>query len=136
MTFYHQQVLKIKEQYFPKEYLYQQVIRAKQFIDAHFAGNIILNDMAGEAFYSKFHFIRLFKSIYGQTPHQYLTTVRINKAKQLLKAGIPVTEVCFSVGFDSASSFTGLFKKVTGVMPSSYFPPISPRAQKIAILKK
>jgi AraC-like DNA-binding protein len=120
MTFYHQQVLTIRGNVFPKEYLCNQVIRSKKFIDKNFATNISLNDIAGEAYYSKFHFLRLFKLIYGRTPHQYLTDVRIEKAKQLLRTGLPVSEVCFSVGFDSISSFKGLFKRYTSFTPASY----------------
>jgi AraC-like DNA-binding protein len=120
MTFYHQQVLIIRDRVFPKEYLCAQVMQAKRFIDHHFASNIVLDDIATEAFYSKFHFLRLFKMVYGKTPHQYLTLVRIEKAKQLLVTGMDISDVCFSVGFDSVSSFKGLFKRHTGVTPSSF----------------
>jgi AraC-like DNA-binding protein len=105
---------------FPKIYLYRRIIQAKLFIDKHFADNINLDNIAGEAFFSKFHFIRLFKNTYGKTPHQYLTSVRIDKAKQLLQTDISVRDVCFSVGFDSISSFTGLFKRITSWTPSVY----------------
>src|SRR4029079_16499650 len=98
MTYYHEQVLTIRNHVYPKEYLCAQVIQAKKFIDQHFDNNIALNDMATEAFYSKFHFLRLFKMIYGKTPHQYLTAVRIEKSKQLLKTGISVPHVCFTIG--------------------------------------
>jgi AraC-like DNA-binding protein len=120
MTFYHQQILSIRQNIFPKEYLCNQVIQSKKFIDKNFANNIGLNEIAGEAYYSKFHFLRLFKIIYGRTPHQYLTDVRIEKAKQLLRSGLPVSEVCFLVGFDSVSSFKGLFKRYNNLTPSRY----------------
>lgn len=58
--------------------------------------------------------------VYGKTPYQYLTSVRIEKAKLLLQTNISVTDVCFSVGFDSISSFTGLFKRITLKTPSVY----------------
>jgi AraC-like DNA-binding protein len=105
---------------FPKIYLYRRIVQAKLFIDAHFAGNVNLDDIADEACFSKFHFIRLFKKTYGKTPHQYLTWVRIEKAKLLLQADISIEDVCFSVGFDSVSSFTGLFKRTATVTPSGY----------------
>ena len=120
MTFYNEQIIKIKNEFYHKEYLYEQVIPAKQFIETHFSEAITLGDIAYEARFSKFHFMRLFKSIYGQTPHQYLTTVRIEKAKLLLQAGATITEACFSVGFDSVSSFKGLFKRCTNSTPGSY----------------
>jgi AraC-like DNA-binding protein len=109
----------INEQY-PKIYLYRRLVQAKLFIDAHYADNIDLSNIADEAYFSKFHFIRQFKSIYRKTPHQYLIFVRIEKSMELLKAGIPVTEVCYAVGFESVSSFSGLFKRVVGIAPSTY----------------
>ena len=87
------------EQYL-KVYLYKRIVQAKVFIDTSYADNINLDNISDEASFSKFHFIRLFKRIYGKTPHQYLTVVRIEKAKQLLQDK-PISEVCFSVGFDS-----------------------------------
>lgn len=89
-------------------------------MDSHYQEPIDLNAIAKEAFISKFHFIRLFKQIYGNTPHQYLTYVRVEKAKGFLKSDVSVAEVCYSVGFDSVSSFTGLFKKCVGKTPSVY----------------
>lgn len=119
MTYYEEQINKIKDS-MGKDYLYQQVILAKKFIDTHFAEDINLAQIAGKAFFSKFHFIRLFKTIYTQTPHQYLTSVRINNAKQLLKAGKKVEEVCYLVGFTSIGSFKVLFKRHTKRTPVFY----------------
>jgi AraC-like DNA-binding protein len=107
------------EQY-PKVYLYRRIVQAKLFIDSNYASNIDLDNIADEAYFSKFHFIRLFKKIYGKTPHQYLTVVRIEKAMQLLRTDIPVSDVCYSVGFESLSSFSGLFKLIVGLTPSAY----------------
>src|SRR6478609_6508435 len=100
----------IVEQY-QKIYLYKRIVRAKLFIDSHYAERIDLNNIASEAHFSKFHFIRLFKSVYGKTPHHYLTHVRLHHAKDLLTRNISTTVVALSVGFESVTSFTGLFKK-------------------------
>jgi len=105
---------------FPKYYLYKRIVQAKLFMDAHFGEAIDLDNIADEAYFSKFHFVRLFKSIYGKTPHQYLIHVRIDKAKECLQKGLPVTETVFRIGFDSVSSFTGLFRKYTGTTPSAW----------------
>jgi AraC-like DNA-binding protein len=105
---------------YPKIYLYRRVVQAKLFIDDHFAENIDLDNIADEAYFSKFHFIRLFKSIYNKTPHQYLIQVRIEKAKLLLATEISVSDVCFSIGFTSMGSFSSLFKRVVGISPSHF----------------
>lgn len=105
---------------YPRFYLYKRIVQAKLFIDSNFNQPINLENIADEAYFSKFHFIRLFKNTYGKTPHQYLTYVRIENAKHLLKSAMPVVEVCNAVGFDSASSFTGLFKRNTSHSPSVY----------------
>jgi len=95
-------------------------VQSKLFIDSHYAEKIDLNNIADEATFSKFHFVRLFKQAYARTPHQYLTSVRIENAKQLLKTTTSVTDVCFAVGFESLTSFTGLFKRWVGLSPSAY----------------
>ena len=105
---------------YPKVYLYRRIVQAKLFIDSNYANKIDVDNISDEAFFSKFHFIRLFKTIYGKTPHQYLKAIRIEKAQQILKTDNSVSEACFSVGFDSLSSFSSLFKKVTGESPSAY----------------
>jgi AraC-like DNA-binding protein len=118
------------EQY-PKVYLYRRIVQAKLFIDNNYAAKIDLDNISDEACFSKFHFIRLFKSIYGKTPHQYLTTVRIEKAQQFFQENKPVTEVCFLVGFDSVSTFSGLFTKLTKKTPSQYINDFQERKSQI-----
>jgi AraC-like DNA-binding protein len=110
----------METQEYNKIYLYRRIVQAKLYIDNNYAEKIDLNNISGEACFSKFHFIRLFKTIYGKTPHQYLISYRIEKAIQLLRAERPVTEVCFMVGFESVSSFSGLFKRIVGVSPLSF----------------
>ena len=105
---------------YPKVYLYRRIVQAKLFIDNNYSENIDLDNIADEAFFSKFHFIRQFKKIYGQTPHQYLKTVRIEKAMQLLRTNLTVSEACYAVGFESPGSFSSLFKRIAGVTPSAY----------------
>jgi len=110
---------KIKEAY-PKVYLYRRIVQAKLFIDRNYHERINLNMVSGKAFFSGYHFIRLFSKIYGVTPHQYLIRVRMEKAKLLLKTDMPVQQVCFAVGFDSVGSFTSLFKRQVGANPAQY----------------
>ncbi|WP_374950213.1 helix-turn-helix transcriptional regulator [Mucilaginibacter sp.] len=103
-----------------RTYLYRRVCNAKQFIDINYNRSIDLDEISGRAFFSKFHFVRIFKSAYGYTPHQYLNRVRMDKAKMLLQNGVAVADVCYAIGFESISTFTTLFKRVTGQSPAQY----------------
>jgi AraC-like DNA-binding protein len=105
---------------YPRHYLYNRIVQAKLFIDEHYAEAIDASDIADEAFFSKFHFIRLFRKIYAKTPHQYLTHVRIEKVKELLQRGVRVSDASLAVGFESAGSFSSLFKRAVGMSPSDY----------------
>ena len=105
---------------YPKIFLYRRLVQAKLFIDYHYADRIDVCEIADEAYFSRFHFIRQFKSIYRKTPHQYLISVRIEKAKELLKERKSVSDVCYAVGFESLGSFSGLFKRLEGITPSTY----------------
>jgi AraC-like DNA-binding protein len=117
---------------YPKIYLYRRIVYAKLFIDDHFADKIDLDNIADEALFSKFHFIRLFHAIYNKTPHQYLSFVRIEKAKQLLAGDMNAANVCYAVGFESVSSFTGLFKRIVGQTPAAYQATLHKRKAEIA----
>jgi AraC-like DNA-binding protein len=118
---------------YPKFYLYKRIVQAKLFMDNNSAENIDLDKISNEAYFSKFHFIRLFKKIYGKTPHQYLAGVRLEKARQLLSRGVGVAEVCASVGFDSVTSFGGKFKITYGETPGSYLSNQAKRRTELAV---
>jgi AraC-like DNA-binding protein len=105
---------------YPKAYLYRRVVQAKLFIDAHYAEAIDVRAISGEAAFSEFHFIRLFKQVYDRTPHAYLTHVRVERAMALLSEGVAATDACFAVGFVSMGSFSRLFKRRVGVTPSAF----------------
>lgn len=118
---------------YPKFYLYKRIVQAKLFIDKNSADNIDLDKISNEAYFSKFHFIRLFKKIYGKTPHQYLAKVRLEKAKQMLSKGVAVSEVCASIGFESVTSFCGKFKITYGETPGSYLSSQARRRAELAV---
>src|SRR5258706_6745915 len=100
--------------------IYQRIALAKIYIDENYQEAIDLDDIAEQAFISRFHFHRLFTRIYRRTPHQYLTRKRLDKARDLLAENKPVTEECTEVGFESIGSFSVLFKKEVGFAPTYY----------------
>jgi AraC-like DNA-binding protein len=102
------------------EDIYQRVVSAKLFIDDNYTEQIDLKRISGQAYLSRFHFHRLFTKIYRKTPHQYLTSKRIEKARDLLAENKPVSDVCNEVGFESIGSFSVLFKKEIGFAPQYY----------------
>jgi AraC-like DNA-binding protein len=78
-------------------------------------------DVARHAAISRFHFIRQFQALFGESPHQFRIRARLNKAKHLLAlSDYSVTDVCMEVGFTSLGSFSDLFARRVGVAPSVY----------------
>ena len=129
MSLYARTIQQMSRELFPHAHLVAQARQAKAYMETHYAEPISLNDIAMAATLSKFHFIRLFRDMYGRTPNQYLISIRIQAAKKLLQEGAAVTDACYLVGFSSPSTFTGLFRKMTGTTPAAY-------RNKKAILKK
>ncbi len=99
---------------------YSRIITAKKYMDKNIHEPINLAQISRIALISPFHFHRLFKKIYRQTPHQYLTRRRIDHAKDLLALNRSVKRVCSEVGFESVPSFSLLFKKESGFTPQYY----------------
>jgi transcriptional regulator GlxA family with amidase domain len=94
---------------------------ARTMIDKNFDSSISLDELAHVAGFSMYHFIRIFRHVYKQTPHQCLVMHRVDKAKHLLRStDLSITDICFEVGFQSVGSFSTLFRKTTGLSPSSY----------------
>jgi AraC-like DNA-binding protein len=100
---------------------YLRVVKAKIYIDEHYASSLNLENLCREACFSKIHFLRLFKRIYNKTPHQYLSEKRLEKAKEKLKVGtLRISDVCADVGFESVASFSLKFKEYTGQPPALF----------------
>jgi AraC-like DNA-binding protein len=100
---------------------YRSLIHAREFMRHAYMRPVSLPDVAAHANLSPYHFLRVYKQAYGETPHEFLTRLRIERAKTLLAKGSHnVTEACFEVGFSSLGSFSSLFAHRVGLSPSEY----------------
>lgn len=117
MTFYEKKLNRIRNLVYSNEEQINTVIEIRNYIENNYAADLNLDVLSNTQLVSKYHLLRLFKKFYGQTPRQYLIDKRIEKAKESLKNGMPVTETCFAVGFESLGSFSTLFKTKTGKSP-------------------
>jgi len=101
--------------------LWRRLNRIRDFIRVRFADQLTLSDMAAVACLSPFHFMRAFKAAFGSTPHEFLTTCRIERAKFLLeRTELPVTQICFDVGFESLGTFSSWFRRLAGLSPREW----------------
>ena len=104
-----------------RDELYRRLHIARDYMHAHLEQPLTLEETAAVAALSPYHFLRSFRALFGETPHQYLTRLRIGRAKQLLRRDeTPVTSICHEVGFSSLGSFSSLFKRRVGVSPNAY----------------
>jgi AraC-like DNA-binding protein len=104
-----------------REELLRRLCRAKDAIHDRSDEPLTLDDLARAAGLSRFHFLRSFRVVFSATPHQYLTRVRLHRARQLLlEERASVTDVCFEVGFQSLGSFSALFRRRMGEPPASF----------------
>lgn len=93
---------------------------ARDYILSHFKETLSLQQLAAHCFVSPFHFSRLFKMIAGESPHQYLSTVRLTHAKVLLEeTNMPVADIGYECGYNSPEHFVTAFKKFHKLSPSS-----------------
>lgn len=107
----------------PERYL----LRARDLADSRFAEPLGVEDMARAAGLSPAHFSRMFRRTFGETPHAYLLTRRLERAAALLRAtDRSVADICMAVGLSSVGSFTSSFTRLYGISPTGYrarFPP-------------
>ncbi len=103
-----------------KQYHLGTVEAARNYILAHFNENISLQQLATHCHVSPFHFSRIFKTIIGTSPHQYLGAVRLTHAKVLLtETNLPVSAIAYECGFNSPEHFVTIFKQHYKTNPSS-----------------
>lgn len=119
-SFYEQELERIVQLRPLQDYQYVLIRQSRAFIEKYHAEKIELEAMAAAAFMSRFHYIRIFQQVYGVTPRQYLRDLRIERAKQLLRQGQSVTQVCHAVGYESLPTFSRAFKRGTGYSPQAW----------------
>jgi AraC-like DNA-binding protein len=98
-----------------------RAVEAALWIDANAGREIELEDAARQAGVSPFHFLRMFASVLGVTPHQYLVRSRLRRAARLLADDDrPVTDIAYDVGFGDLSNFVRTFHRAAGVSPGKF----------------
>src|SRR3712207_1111147 len=99
----------------------RHLLRAKDLADARYAEELGVDDMAAAAGLSRAHFSREFRRTFGETPHAYLLTRRLERAAALLRTtDHSVAEICLEVGLTSVGSFTTSFTRMFGASPTAY----------------
>ena len=111
----------------------RHLLRAKDLADARYFEPLDVNALARAAGLSRAHFSREFRDTFGESPHAYLLTRRLERAAAMLRTtDRSVTDICFSVGLRSVGSFTTSFTRAYGVSPTGYratFPPAAHQAR-------
>ena len=110
----------------------RHLLRAKDLADARYFEPLCVDDLARAAKLSRAHFSREFRRTFGESPHSYLLTRRLERAAALLRGtDRSVADICFSVGLQSVGSFTTSFTRTYGRSPPAYrvmFPPAAHHA--------
>jgi AraC-like DNA-binding protein len=111
----------------------RHLLRARDLADARYSEPLGVDDMAQAAGLSRAHFSREFRRAFGESPHAYLLTRRLERAASLLRnTDRSVLDVCLSVGLQSVGSFTTSFTRMFGASPTAYrarFPPAATNAR-------
>jgi AraC-like DNA-binding protein len=112
----------------------RHLLRAKDLADARYAEPLGVGDMAQAAGLSPAHFSREFRAAFGESPHAYLLTRRLERAAALLRTtDRSVTEICFEVGLRSLGSFTSSFTRTYGISPTAYRAALPPAAERALV---
>jgi AraC family transcriptional regulator len=101
-----------------RDEILRRLDRAREFMHAYCGSTMHLDEIAKAACLSTYHLHRTFSKAMGESPHTYLTRIRLDRARCLLEKRLSVTEVCGLVGFESLTSFSTLFRRKFGLPPS------------------
>jgi AraC-like DNA-binding protein len=99
---------------------YRRLCRGRDLLAAEYRSRVLLQHAAREACLSEYHFHRLFRATFGETPHEFLTRLRLERAKQMLASERTVTDVCFEIGYESLGSFSSKFRAQFGRSPVEF----------------
>lgn len=112
----------------------RHLLRARDLADARYADGVTVGEMAAAAALSRAHFSRRFKEAFGESPHQYVLTRRLERAAHLLLVtDWTVADVGVAVGLRGIGSFTTSFRRMYGVTPQAYRAARTPAAQYLRI---
>lgn len=106
-----------------------QMTEIARYLREHFEQDLSVADVAQQYYLSVYHLIKSFKRYYGETPHQYLTRYRINRAKELLLMGHTVEDTAFACGFGSLNNFYRAFKMSCSTTPRSFVNDVSSKTK-------
>jgi AraC-like DNA-binding protein len=99
---------------------FRRLCRGRDLLAAEYQSRVLLEQAAREACLSEFHFHRLFRATFGETPHDFLTRLRMDRARQMLASERTVTDVCFEIGYESLGSFSSKFRAQFGSSPVAF----------------
>jgi AraC-like DNA-binding protein len=104
-----------------RNYKFKKLNAGRDYITDNYQKQLNLSDIAKQSNMSPYHFLRVFKDTYGETPNEYLIRLRVEHTKKMLITGnFSVSEICEKVGYSSLGSFSSLFLKQVGVAPTLY----------------
>jgi len=107
----------------------ERIGAARELMDCDPTANHSLWHLSSQVGMSVFLFARVFRELVGMPPHKYLVHGRLNRARDLLRSGMPVTDVCYAAGFNNLSHFIRTFRAYFGVLPSRLKASSSPAAE-------
>lgn len=99
---------------------HRRLLIARELLQECYTEPLRLHELSAATGLSQFHLLRAYRDAFGETPHQHVTRLRLERAKRLLAYGAAVTEVCFDVGYSSLGSFSSLFARTTGRSPRAW----------------
>src|SRR6186997_495389 len=122
------------------EDLNRRLLRARDAMDLSYSEPLDVRTVAAVAHVSPAHFIRCFRSVFGETPHRYLQRRRVERSMFLLReTDRSVTDICFDVGFTSLGTFSRMFREIVGETPSHYRighgPMVTPHCVQLAAMR-